>query len=402
MKTRRKRISDQRIAMMYSAFMQIHRVGLVVATCLSFLVPTQLLPMKDEPRWMSNMSDAQKTSAGLSKLSESELQFLGKHVDGLLTGKGPGPFTVHVFEGDPSGKGPPPGLVQRGELGFSPLQKAAKNDTNPEAITELLKAGAEIEAKDPQGRTPLMIAASGNPSLAVIATLLEAGAVIEAKDSRQRTPLMLAAQFNPNPDVVLQLLKAGAQVEAKSGGGMTPLMHAALRTQSPEVIEHLIAAGAEVHAKSARGDSPVLLAAMNPKPEVVLQLLQAGAEIETRNSQGRTPLMMAAATLSHPETIEALLESGAHIEAKDKEGRTPLMIAAMNSREPIRPTMSFGGTPVPQPINESVTALLKAGANPRAIDADGKTALDYAKENEKFYKVSKAYKELDKAFHDQG
>ena len=52
---------------------------------------------------------------------------------------------------------------------------AAQNNNNPEVIVALLKAGADIKARDKYGRTALIHAAKhSNPE--VIATLLKSGA----------------------------------------------------------------------------------------------------------------------------------------------------------------------------------------------------------------------------------
>jgi len=52
---------------------------------------------------------------------------------------------------------------------------AARYNPNPEVITTLLKAGAEIEARDVYGGTPLILAAMGNKNPEVIRVLVEAG-----------------------------------------------------------------------------------------------------------------------------------------------------------------------------------------------------------------------------------
>ena len=84
------------------------------------------------------------------------------------------------------------------------------------------------------------------------------------------------------------------------------------------------------------------------------------------------------------EAIEALLKAGADIEARmacksdalyDEGGVTPLMRAARRNESP-----------------EVIAALLKAGANARAKDKEGKTALDHAKDNEKIYKTKVYWK----------
>jgi len=65
--------------------------------------------------------------------------------------------------------------------------------------------------------------------------------------------------------------------------------------------------------------------------------------------------------------------------ARTDEGMTPLMDAAMNNHNP-----------------EVITTLLKAGADAKAKDSAGKTAFDYAQNNEKL-KGTDAYRKLQEA-----
>ncbi len=64
-----------------------------------------------------------------------------------------------------------------------------------------------------------------NKSPKVIETLLKAGADIEAKDEYGSTPLMWAARHD-NPEVIEVLLKAGVNAKAKDKEGKTAADHA--------------------------------------------------------------------------------------------------------------------------------------------------------------------------------
>ncbi len=66
-----------------------------------------------------------------------------------------------------------------------------------------------------------MLAAASNPETAVISTLLKAGAKVNARGPNGWTALMMAAYNNPNPAVVETLLKAGADGRIRSGAGET-------------------------------------------------------------------------------------------------------------------------------------------------------------------------------------
>jgi len=72
-------------------------------------------------------------------------------------------------------------------LGWTALMYAARFNKNPEVITTLLKANADVNAKDTDGWTPLMWAAWKNQDLRVITTLLKAGADGKAKSNEGKT-----------------------------------------------------------------------------------------------------------------------------------------------------------------------------------------------------------------------
>ena len=72
----------------------------------------------------------------------------------------------------------------------------------PEAIESLLKAGADIEARNESFRTPLIWAAQWNTNPAVIEALLKAGAEVAARDKNGKTPADVGCggQLEPRGD----------------------------------------------------------------------------------------------------------------------------------------------------------------------------------------------------------
>ncbi len=277
----------------------------------------------------------------------------------------------------------------------TPLHEAAEHGT-PGVVRALLAAGAEVDARprgfDPNsgvGNTPLHHAAR-NPDPDVTAALLEAGADANARGERGETPLHYAAG-NRNPAVAELLLEAGADVNASGSNGLTPLHNAAARNSNPAVIAVLLAAGADVHARGAYGHAhapagrvtPLHNAAYwNSNPEFITMLVAAGADPDGGDLSGspllaqeqvvflplgafraRSPISLAASYNPNPAVIEALVRAGADLELSGSSGQTVLHSAARYA-------------PHAFPL------LLRLGADPEVRDAEGKTPMDYARENQ--------------------
>jgi ankyrin repeat protein len=166
----------------------------------------------------------------------------------------------------------------------------------PDDVQAALQKGANVNAQVTTGtpqelhKAPLSYAAQYNKDPEVITALLKAGADVNEMDTLQETALMLAAKFNPNPDVIATLLRAGADARANIVG-WTPLMKAASHNQNPEVITILLKAGADIKAKGENGWNALEYAAAgNPNPEVIITLLKAGADAKAKDNNGQTAL----------------------------------------------------------------------------------------------------------------
>ncbi len=88
-------------------------------------------------------------------------------------------------------------------------------------IQDLIKMGADVEAKDERGRTPLHWASFWN-HIETAKLLLERGADLEAKTNSGMTPLHWAS-YKDNIELAKLLLDAGADMNAEDNYGMTPL-----------------------------------------------------------------------------------------------------------------------------------------------------------------------------------
>lgn len=184
-----------------------------------------------------------------------------------------------------------------GEFAQTLLHIAADRG-NVQRIHELLKAGADLEARDLDGHTPLLVAVSMEQSEAVD-RLLEAGADLSTRDYGGNTALHIAAQAS-NPDLTARLLEANANPNIRNEQGRTPL-HSLTTGLSPlgsssapiETMDLLLHSGADIDSQDRSGNTALHFVALGRNPEadrIAETMLQRGADSSIANSNGRTAL----------------------------------------------------------------------------------------------------------------
>ena len=130
----------------------------------------------------------------------------------------------------------------KGHLGWY-FRRAAPID-----LAQCLKMGASVTIRDRKGRTPLHSAAETTKDPDVVSRLVEAGADVMARtdDRFKDTPLHLAARYNLNVDVIARLIDLGADVNAKNEDRWQPLHIAARASRNPDISALLIERGADM------------------------------------------------------------------------------------------------------------------------------------------------------------
>ncbi len=278
---------------------------------------------------------------------------------------------------------------------WTPLMYAAR-DGGVDAARALAKAGAEVNATDPDGTSALILAIM-NAHYDTANAILEAGADPNITDKAGMAALYAAVDMSSlgevygmpprkvndtlkPTDVMSRLIAKGAVVDAllksptlqrnhtpgegQLGAGTTPLMRAA-RNGDFAAMQILLAAGADPTLKQPRGTTALMMAsglgrglgvfAKDYGTEADLRqavelLVERNVDVNASTDDGITAIHLAAQG-GLDSIVRVLAKAGARLDVKDKRGRTPVDMA-----------MGVGGrgrAGGPPPVYERTAKLLK-------------------------------------------
>jgi ankyrin repeat protein len=220
--------------------------------------------------------------------------------------------------------------------------------------------------------TPLQIAAAAG-QLAIVKLLIERGAEIY-EAAQWGYPAVDHALSAKRPAVVAYLLGEAARHPTMLGAptyGLGLDVNLAARYGMADLVKaHLSLDKLAVHRRGIIGETPLHWAAHNGHEAIVRMLLDAGADIEADEigCYGGKPLHWASE--HEPQVVRLLLARGAKVNSRNVrkgsefEGATPLIMVATQRDD----------------CAECAEFLLAAGADLKAVDAKGRTALDWARQ----------------------
>ena len=180
-------------------------------------------------------------------------------------------------------------------------------------------------------------AAAHRGDSAGIERALAAHADVNARDAQGRTPVHVAT-FARQRDAIRALAKAGAELGALEHDRYDAVTIAAV-ADDEETLRVLLALGASAKLVTSRYDGTALIAAAHLGHDgVVRQLIAAGAPLDHVNNLHWTALIesivLGNGGPAHQQTLSALLAAGASTQLTDRNGATPLQLArSRNLRE---------------------------------------------------------------------
>lgn len=130
----------------------------------------------------------------------------------------------------------------------------------------LLDHGANPNLADPDGFTPLHFAVTNAHGEDIVPVLLKAGADVHARNSENMTPLMLLKfvfiefkEYERGQRLLEMLTRAGADINAQDSHGYT-LLHDAAGNDNAALARAALALGAHRDLSNADGDTPLAIA----------------------------------------------------------------------------------------------------------------------------------------------
>ncbi len=320
------------------------------------------------------------------------------------------------------------------------LQKARKGQINLSILEDLVRNGADVNAKEEKtGVTVLMYVAShGVLKVDVMKRLIELGADVNAQDIDGRTPIMYSGMnylaryqsplsnnlmlFNiarPEFKDIYILVEAGADLKVKDNEGRTVLDRVKEHVTLPPIVvwnRYLAGSGFEmgvieatqpkmikfleklISANNSTGVVPgqnvitdsdiekasiMLLNKIKNREFAVMSgienLVSRGADVNYADENGVTVLMHAA---SHGfdalGVMKLLVSNGANVNAQDKMGQTPIMYAATNylSRFQSLRSIWYDMIGIKKPEVADLYFLFKSGADLNIRDSEGRTVIE--------------------------
>lgn len=171
-----------------------------------------------------------------------------------------------------------------------------------------------------------LLAAAGAGRTAEVAALIAQGADLEARDAQGRTALLLAVAGN-HVAVAEALLAAGASSDAQAANRDTPWLLAGAAGRAG-IVAAMLPLKPDLSLRNRYGGNALIPACERAHVETVKLLLTSGIDVNHVNDLGWTCLLeiviLGDGGARHQEVAKLVLAAGADPNRADRDGVTPL------------------------------------------------------------------------------
>lgn len=283
---------------------------------------------------------------------------------------------------------------------------------NVKKVAQLLREGADVNAKGPGGVTPLMCAAVKGRTQVVELLLMSKAVVDQMTDEgdtallgalqmiscdEAKLPLVSALAKRRHHEVVRLLIEGEADVNRVQGELSSYVLLKAIRLEDEALVKTVLDGSADVDRADDKGVTPLRAAVYEKRAEIMELLLKNKATVDLRAGAGDITPLHYACLGGWVKGARVLLEHSADIEVKAARvnNSTPLLLAIISKNAELVQLLidkkadasivicegKLGAvkTAVEGGQTAIVKMLMEAGADYGDMDEDGKLTWDRAK-----------------------
>ncbi|XP_063399769.1 ankyrin-1-like [Mytilus trossulus] len=277
--------------------------------------------------------------------------------------------------------------------------KSEKLETQTANIAAYLMKNTTTEVLDKDGNSPLHVAAKAG-LVKIIEALILCGATSCKQNKKGRTALHVCLEKPKSniAEVVSKLMDSENPPVELEVSGRTPLFLATnlyeryymhdynctkeMMTLQSRVVEVLIQHGANPNSHN-RSYIPLLSAVKAGDIDTVSLLLEKGALADITNEKGQSAIHVLFSEMPHISRdaemilLQLLIDNGISVNATDDEGKSALIVAVERYGDRNRNrNRILSRKSNPSFTNNIINELLRHGADVKAVDKRGRTALN--------------------------
>ncbi|XP_054012865.1 rabankyrin-5 isoform X2 [Hylaeus anthracinus] len=196
-----------------------------------------------------------------------------------------------------------------------------------QVVQTLIEHGADVNARDAEGKTPVHVAIQNQHSQIISLLLCHPSIDLNKRDKKGLTPFATALTFRNNKAaqaILERLPKAAEQYDNKGRN----FLHTAIQKNDMESILFLLSIQVDVNSRvhDVTQTPPLHLAAINGNETLVRSLILADARVNDTDANRNTALH-AAAKAGHAAVASALLQNDINFDAVNADGDNALHVA---------------------------------------------------------------------------